>query len=377
MENNTFVADVVDISFEGYGVVKDSEGKVFFVDGAIPGEKAELSIIKQNKKYGYARVKSLLVESKSRVEPPCPYHGFSETKCGGCSWMYIDYSKQLELKESILKGLFAKKKIAYDKEIEVVPSDKTLGYRGRARFYTEDGKVGFLAKNTKNLVPIKKCLALEGSLNRTLEQISASPKFKSSKLSFVETDKDSSTKTLQLNQHVSFSQANSQQNSKMLEWLKNDLSFIEQGSSVKNILELFCGSGNFTKILAEILPESQIHAVEMDKAATATLEKKKLKNTKVYTKDIYNYVQLAKTLVDVKADLVFLDPPRAGFKNLADTLKLVGSPKHVYYISCNADSYCNDIKPLLDNGYTLETVKILDMFPNTPHIELLTKLTKL
>lgn len=378
MEGTKFTADVFDISFEGYGVVRNTEGKIFFVDGLIPGERAEIEVVKQNKKFGYAVVNKLLVASESRRDAPCLYHGFSETECGGCSWMYIEYSKQLELKQCILKGLFKKKNIALDTPIDIVPASKALGYRGRARLFVQDGRVGFLAKNTKSLVPVKECLALESNLNTKLQKLSEAasgdPKLHSPTLGFVEIDKNSSIKKIELNQPVSFSQANASQNDKMLSWLKEDLSRVNARNDGLGVLELFSGAGNFTKILAEALSGAAIQAVEISKEATYALAQKKMKDVKVSTVDIYNMTELQKTLSSKKADLVFLDPPRAGYKNLAKLLELLDYPKIIYYISCNADSFCNDTQPLLQKGYKLETLKLFDMFPNTPHIELLAKL---
>ncbi|MDI6756466.1 MAG: 23S rRNA (uracil(1939)-C(5))-methyltransferase RlmD [Endomicrobiia bacterium] len=122
------------------------EGKVFFIEGAIPGERVAAAVTFENKNYGEASAVSLETPSPSRITPPCPLHfGIAETSddasassrifCGGCDWQHIEYSRQLELKKQIVADALertAKIHLAPE-DCVIEPSSATFRYRNKAQ----------------------------------------------------------------------------------------------------------------------------------------------------------------------------------------------------------------------------------------------------
>lgn len=92
-KNEEVTADIVGLTHDGEGVGR-ADGFTLFVQGALPGEKATVKVMKLKKQYGYARLQRLLAESGDRREAPCPIY----RECGGCQLQHFDYAAQLEWK---------------------------------------------------------------------------------------------------------------------------------------------------------------------------------------------------------------------------------------------------------------------------------------
>jgi len=107
------------------------EGKVIFIEGAVPGDVADVSITKNKKDWAEGKVVKIKEFSKDRVTPFCIHFGI----CGGCKWQMLPYEKQLEYKEQEVKDVF--QRIGRLKNITVLPilgSEKTIHYRNKLEF---------------------------------------------------------------------------------------------------------------------------------------------------------------------------------------------------------------------------------------------------
>lgn len=82
---------------DGEGVGR-AEGYTLFVQGALPGEKVRVKVLKTKKQYGYAKLMELVEASSDRIAAPCPIYD----KCGGCQLQHLDYSAQLEWKRQLV-----------------------------------------------------------------------------------------------------------------------------------------------------------------------------------------------------------------------------------------------------------------------------------
>ncbi len=125
---------VDDIAFGGRGLVK-VDGLAVFVDQAVPGDRAEIRIVKKKKNFAEARVNRIIDPSPFRITPPCRYAGY----CGGCKWQFLDYPKQLEYKqkhvaESIVHIGLLKNITVHD----VIPSPNIFKYRNKMEFSCSD-----------------------------------------------------------------------------------------------------------------------------------------------------------------------------------------------------------------------------------------------
>ncbi len=150
----------------GYGLSKMENGKVVLVEGAYPGEEVIVEITKEKKDVAFARTKAVLKRSPFRVIPRCPGFG----KCGGCQWMDLKYSAQLELKREMVKDQL--RWGGFDVE-ETVPSDLEFGYRTKMEFSVSkvgsNIALGLKMRYSHNVVPVSRCLISPDDFNDILE----------------------------------------------------------------------------------------------------------------------------------------------------------------------------------------------------------------
>ncbi|WP_445116041.1 tRNA (uridine(54)-C5)-methyltransferase TrmA [Acinetobacter sp. WZC-1] len=174
----------------------------------------------------------------------------------------------------------------------------------------------------------------------------------------------------------SFTQPNAQVCQKMLEWA----CAAAEGSS-GDLLELYCGNGNFTlplslkfnRVLATELAKSSVYAAQWN------IEQNQISNIQVARLSAEEFTQayqgerefrrLQEAKIDIRDytfDTVFVDPPRAGIDD--DTLKLLQGFQRIIYISCNPDTLYDNLKVLLQT-HSIQKFALFDQFPYTHHVE--------
>ena len=379
---NKFTAIVRDVTSDGRGVVSNPEGKTCFVAGVWPGEEGVFSEQLSNSKVGNAKLEELTLSSPYRVEAPCIFHGHNTLHCGGCPWQFMEYEAQLRLKQEKIIAAFERSGI--DVEINTIfPSEKIYSYRNRAQLKTDGMKLGYMASQSNSLVDITDCLVLSDKNRNTLKDMRANlpndvwkiknKNKKASKWTTLDIDESTTSDNVSVNQRLPFRQANDQQNEVMRNWLKQK---IESCSAESKVLELFCGSGNFTSIIAE-KGFAGVLAVEGDQAAIDTLNGRQLNSTEALSLDLYSELELDKLLRKAKnVEVLVLDPPRDGLKHAQLVLKKLKKLKKVIYISCDLATFVRDLKAFTKTGFQVLEVQPLDQFPHTPHIELMAVLKR-
>lgn len=372
-----FSGVIKDISSEGLGVVTHPSGMTFFVPGAWPGDAGEFEITRQEKRYGFARWHQLIEQSLDRQKSPCPHLGFQDGLCGGCPWMFVKYNKQLEYKNKLLNTFFKKQKIEATIE-SIQPAPTQSAFRHRAQLKTDGKQIGYISPNSRVLAPIKTCSVLSQPLSELLESLQQQlprtdwkPEGKF-QWNFIDIDEDMQLKDVQINKRRPFQQANRSSNVYMKNWLTAQ---IQELSKTKNVLELFCGSGNFTEILSQHF--LSIVACEFAGDAADILKNKNLKGVRVLEADIYSHTKWRSIFQNSPStQILFLDPPREGFKDLALFVSQLPKLERIIYISCDPQSFLMNIKPLVETSWQLRPVQPVDQFPHTPHIELMAVLDK-
>lgn len=122
------------IAFSGQGVAR-MDGLVIFVKGAVPGDRVLARVIRIKKDYAEANLVEVIDPSPDRVKAPCPYNGF----CGGCNYQHLDYARQLEYKREHVRDSMERIGAVRDVPIhDVIPSDRTFGYRNKMEFSFSD-----------------------------------------------------------------------------------------------------------------------------------------------------------------------------------------------------------------------------------------------
>lgn len=405
---------------EGRGVAREN-GKVTFVEGALAGEQVEARVTKEGRQFNQAITLKRLQNSPDRVEPPCPHF----EQCGGCQLQHMSVAAQRDLKVDWLAGQFRKLDLP-DEMSRLEGMD--FGYRRRARISVfvknNQAQIGFRAKASNTIIDIEQCQVLEPVLQSVYQSLRAqllgSPLV--AKLGHIELllddlgvcvvlrqsraitadDKQALNEwaamqkvtllwqtpeqkkvaidaprhytldNLELNFHPQdFIQVNAEINQGMVEqamsWLclgKDDV-----------VLDLFCGAGNFSLPLAKragrVLAVEAIESmVEMGQSNAAQAQ---LDNLEFLAADLTQ--SPPNRLKKAKITKALLDPPRAGALEFLPTLVRL-KPQQILYVSCNASTLARDAEYLLENGYRVAKVCMMDMFPHTSHVEAMMLLQK-
>jgi len=384
-----------------------------FVKEVIPGERVLASVAAVKPQYLTLIPRSILIPSPYRVNPACPV----ARECGGCQWQHIAYDHQLYWKQQMVQECLAR--IAGLKDCPVKPALASAAFRYRCKATLKaknSGKpiVGYFRQHSHDILPVDTCPILTEGLNDILSKL-AEPIEKTFKkytstldvlllfikqsgnvmLSLKGDKKTSAIKRVLFDAKSggffpcaeaplesingmlfkrdteSFYQVNYDQNLKMIELVVTYL----QESCRGRILDLYCGAGNFSLFFAQ--RGAEVTGVESNGfAVQEAIDNCRLNNIQD-CRFIQGDVNRAGTAVLKKGfDAVLLNPPRGGCGRSIITSIAEEKPDVVVYVSCNPATLARDIKPLVASGYTVSEVQPVDMFPQTYHIETVTKLVR-
>lgn len=348
------------LNSSGQGVAR-YQGKVIFVDWAVPGDEVEAQIEKDHKDYAEARLLKIIKSSEDRSMPLCPY--FYE--CGGCELQHITYLAQLKFKEQIVRDAISR--LGHLQEIEVktiIPSPQEWHYRNRIQLHKNgEGRIGFFKPKSHQIVEITECLIAREELNQKIGTMRLAPALFGDKASL-------EIRVDHLARDGAFVQINTAQN----DTLKKLVLDLLQPQKNENIFDLFCGSGNFTFEIAK-------HAktvVGLEKNLEAIQEAERLSNKNGVSNITWKWASMLQGLLELKnqgrdCDAMVVDPPRRGLAEATRGI-LNFKPKKIVYVSCNPATFARDAALFVGSGYNLQGIQPIDMFPQTSHVELVAKL---
>ncbi|MCW2101476.1 UNVERIFIED_ORG: 23S rRNA m(5)U-1939 methyltransferase [Pseudomonas psychrophila] len=398
------------------------EGRTWFVSGALAGEEVEARVLGAHGKVVEARTERVFTASASRREAPCKLAG----KCGGCSVQHLPHDEQLALKQRMLAEQLTRVAGVEPDEWAAPLTGPEFGYRRRARIAVRwDARakrldVGFRAAGSQDIVAIDHCLVLVQALQPIMSGLPAMLRQLSNPKALGHVELFSGSANAVLLRHMApLSAADLQvlQNFSATHhaqlWLQGDGEpqpvdltqtlgyrlqqwdlelayrpgdFVQVNAGVneamvaqalewlapqadERVLDLFCGLGNFALPLARQVRE--VVAVEgvttMVERAAQNAVSNKLHNAAFFQAD------LSQPLVDATwasqgFAAVLLDPPRDGAFEVVRKLSGLGA-KRLVYVSCNPATLARDTVELMKQGYRLKRAGILDMFPQTAHVE--------
>lgn len=335
----------------GVGYFEADTTRAIFVPYSVPGDVLEVEIVSQKKVYFEAKILSIIKKSESRRKPVCPHFSI----CGACDFLHINYDEQFKQKKLILEFLSQKHGVDLG-DLELIKAKTEYFYKDKVRTTGN----GFYKKKSNEVVPIKKCYIINDKFNEVV--------FKSTNNKFIFDYKKEEVTTkkgyyyfedLEIKHHPNgFVQSNITMNNILIEKVLENV-------FGKEVLELYCGNGNFT--LPLVKKGFNVTAIEGDKLGfSLLLENLDRNNLKcvTYNLDVQKYVYDT-----VKYDTVILDPPRVGSFDVLMNLNC----KRVIYVSCNADVSLKEIKK---SGFKVIKTILLDMFANTKHFETIFVLEK-
>ena len=346
----------------GVGLARKADGKVVFIDKVLPGEVVVIKITKEKKDYDNAVCTRIIVPSPSRITPICPYYGL----CGGCNLMHLKYEAQVAYKEGIIKDTFNHFKLnceEFEKSVESSP----LGYRTRVRYKCGRSELGFSKANSRDFVSISNCPVLDKQLNDFNSKLK---KFENKGFvsAFVSNDGpvyDNNfhpvtvlDRVLYVSNRVFF-QSNLSLLGKMISYTKSKV-------LGPKVMDLYCGIGTFSAFLED---DFEVTAVEQN-TYCLQLARKHLKNTNFFTGKVEDYN------FNGKFDTIIVDPPRVGLDKKVPLLLQKVNPKRIIYVSCDVVTLSRDLSKLQDFGYSIKSVKLFDLYPQTYHLESITVLDR-
>ncbi len=384
---------IIDYDYFGRGISKE-EGTVCFVPKVRVGFEGKCTLVRTTKNYRILRCKKEEMEKTD-----CPFF----YACGGCQLRHLSYQEELAFKVKKVKELFLRNaKIS----LEDVPILKTKedGYRNKAVFHLEQGKVGYYEEESHNILEITSCSLLPKAINLVLEDLRAFAKENKNPMTAVVrsfqnktmlslTGPDEKTKDLSSSfPHVDtlYYQGKLQKGDAYLtvsllgvDFQISALSFFQVslvGMEVlyrkilaylkkvhaKKVIDLYCGVGSISLVVAKKVKE--VFGVEVIPDAILDAKENALRN------GIQNVSFLSARVEDVLEklpkdyDTLLLDPPRKGLDKKTRNFLLQKKYPNLVYVSCDPATLTRDIMEL-KTIYTLEEITLVDMFPKTYHVE--------
>ena len=395
--------EIEKLVYGGQGLAR-LDGRTALIPYVLPGEKLSAEIVRERGTLAHARPVTWQQESNDRVAPACPVF----TECGGCHYQHIPYQEQVKFKESILRETLARiGKIEWTGEIQALTGEP-WGYRNRTQLQVRksgrESETGFLAAGSHALVSTTGCPVNSPKLNEIqaiVTQMASERRFPGflNEVEFFTNETE-----VQLNVRRSGKPIAK----KFFDWCKEQIpglapgeyidyasggdtfrvgsrSFFQvnrfltealaeaatSGAAGERALDLYAGVGLLT------LPTSRqfghVTGVDSSGAAVRSLQ---FNAERAGTTVRSAHLNVDKFLAghDEPVDFVVADPPRAGLgKPVTDELLRI-KPAEISLVSCDPATLARDLKELTAGGYQIGSMTLVDLFPQTFHVETVVRL---
>jgi len=409
--------NVESLDMEAQGVAHNSEGKVVFIEGALPGEQALVEVVRKKNQWEQATLRELRCESSQRVQPGCPHFGLHAGACGGCKMQHLHAAAQVAIKQRVLEDNLAHLgKVKAERMLRPIEGP-TWGYRLRARLSVryvqkkETVLVGFHERKSRYVADMREChvlprvvsdllMPLRALVLRHLEPLSTSdlqrlrdfatehgvqwwlqPKGPET-VRLLDEDGPELAYTLpefgvvMPFKPTDFTQVNHQINTVLV---GRALRLLDAQRS-ERVIDWFCGLGNFTLPLATQARE--VLGVEGSEVLVARSRQNAARNglterTRFEARNLFE-ITPDDLVAFGAADKWLVDPPREGAFALAKALADLHTapradwapPRRIVYVSCNPATLARDAGLLVNvAGYRCVAAGAVNMFPHTAHVE--------
>ena len=413
---------------EGRGIAH-AEGKVIFIEGALTGEVVSYASYRKKPSFELAQMTALHRAASIRVEPKCKHYGM----CGGCSMQHLDSRVQVAVKQRILEDSLSRIGKVKPESILPAIYGQAWGYRERARISAkyvikkEKMLVGFHEKRSSFVADMQSCEILEpkvASLIQPLANLLAGLSIRD-KLPQIEvavgenvyvlvlrimaplSSEDEAALRAFADQHSvqfwlqskepetvvpfypldapeltyslpefgvvmpfapgEFTQVNSQLNRVMI---SRAIRLLDPQKG-ERIVDFFCGLGNFTLPIAR--SGAQVTGIEgsdalVKRAAQNAASNTLSANTAFSARNLFEMDEAALAALG-RFDKWLIDPPRDGAMELVKSITPEIAPDLIVYVSCNPATLARDAAELVLRGYVLKSAGVMNMFPQTSHVE--------
>ena len=377
-------------------MARADDGLTVFVPFTAPGDRVRVRVVDRRRRFARAELSELLEPGPGRGEPRCSFFG----RCGGCTWQHLNYRIQIEAKQNIIRDALERiAGLSAPEQIVVTPSPDEYGYRIRSRVLCRSGRFGYRGRSSHALCAVDQCPVLVSPLEAELARLNAggadsgsraasqgesewvmvadtAGAVRSTCLSSNDSGDDGpegSVSRFDVGGRVLSVSARSfvQANGLLHEVLYQ--SVLKQVGRGSRVLEIHAGAGFFTLGLVDCF--DHVVAVESSPAAVADLRKNLSSWPESRVRILAQRAELVVPgEISLAPDVVLVDPPRAGL-SLELLEGIVGlAPTRIVYLSCDSATLARDVARLSERSYRIAHVHGFDLFPQTPHVEVLVSL---
>jgi 23S rRNA (uracil1939-C5)-methyltransferase len=372
----------------GDALTREPSGRVVFVAGALPGETVVAEVTAEWPDYARAVAVDVLDASPDRVAPPCP---FVAAGCGGCSWQHIAPRAQTELKRGIVAEALVRTGGLTDVEVGLAPPLDPWAFRTTLRMAVDGDRVGFRSARSHDVVAVDPCLVAHPALadiiaagrfpgagevtmrcgaatgERSVVIDPSSVELKASVPSDVAVGSRAAIHEeidgvrLRISAR-SFFQTRADGAAALVTLVRDAVT--AGGNHPDSLADAYAGVGLFA---ATVAPTAEVVCIERSAPACADAR--------------HNLRERAATIVQGSVDrwrphavdAVIADPSRRGLgRRAVDVLAGTGAPRLVL-VSCDAVSLARDARLLASAGFAHRSSTVVDLFPHTPHVEVVSR----
>jgi 23S rRNA (uracil1939-C5)-methyltransferase len=366
----------------GDAIARDGDGRVVFVDGALPRERVLVELTDDHSRHAKARVVEVLEASPERVLPPCPEVARG---CGACGWQHIDLDAQRGFKAGIVREALVRLGRVDPPALRETVALEPWTFRTTVRAAVVHGRAGFRRAHSHDSLAVDACLVAHPRLAELLidgrfpgaEEVVLRCGARTGERLAVTTPRRAGREVPDdvRDDHV-------HEHAAGRSWRVSAASFFQsrpdgvdalaalvadaagEMASPTTALDLYSGVGIFAGVLAE--RGWSVTALEGGRAAHADARANLRKlGVHVARADVTTATLTA-------ADLVVADPSRTGLGRAGVATIATSAPQRIVLVSCDAANLGRDAGLLRDAGYRLTSVTPVDLFPHTPHVEVVT-----
>jgi tRNA/tmRNA/rRNA uracil-C5-methylase (TrmA/RlmC/RlmD family) len=373
----------------GDAIAQLDDGRVLFVEGALPGEVVSVEITERHASWARARAVSVARPSPDRIQPPCPRH---HEGCGGCPWQHVEADAQVGLKQEIVDA--ALRRAGHRGDVERLPARRipAFGYRTTMRVAAaSDGRLGLRRRHEHSVVPAAGCMVA----HPRVEELIGRSRLPGASGAILRVGLSGGERLVVALGHVAAGWSVPEdvrvvgagergwvhESVGGLRWRVSGRSFFQSGPAGADALvdvvreaaadalgpgatlvDAFAGVGVLGGVLAAstgcrlVAIESHPEAVADAAVNLAPLD------AQVVQDDVARWPPRL-------ADAVVADPSRRGLgRRVAANLAGTGAGRLVL-VGCDPAAFARDAVLLEAEGYRLRAVALVDLFPQTTHIE--------
>jgi 23S rRNA (uracil1939-C5)-methyltransferase len=410
---------ITSLAAGGDGLGRLEDGRVVFVAGGVPGDLVELADLTLGKRLAHASVGRVVEASPDRTTARCVHFG----SCGGCAWQHIRYEAQLDAKCGIVRDALERiGGIRLESDIEILKSPDPYHYRARARLLESTTGIGYRKRGSRECIDVEECpILVDSAQNRLKEMITekhakpdvdaepptgarrrAAPEWEilAGSDGVAEAHRVGARAGPKSKKRIkievlgekleagagSFVQGNALLWDALAAEVRNQCLMPAEGvkpesgedrNRLPRMVELFAGIGFLT--LPLVRAGCRGVAFESGRSALRDLSRN------LGCAGLGSDIEVVGGRVELRgdwvarfaaADLLLLDPPRTGLDSALREIVATAGPARIVYVSCDPATLARDLREFVGQGYELKTLKAIDLFPQTAHVEVVARLER-